>query len=57
MKEAIADILFSVPEYYHASAPRKALDSSGCNSRHCAPACAGLLLGGTCDKVLTVNDS
>jgi hypothetical protein len=24
---------------------------------HCPPACAGLLLGGTCDKVLTVHSN
>ena len=37
--------------------PEKVLDSSGCNSRHCPPVCSGLLLGRTCDEVLTVLDS
>ena len=35
----------------------KALDFSGSEFRHCPPVCAGLLLGGTSDTVLTVCDS
>jgi hypothetical protein len=35
----------------------KALDFMGRKFRHCPPVCAGFLLGGTCDRVLTVFDS
>jgi hypothetical protein len=38
---------------WHNSAPGKPLDFNACNSRHCPPVCARLLLGGTCDKVLS----
>jgi hypothetical protein len=35
----------------------KPLDFGGRKSHHCPPVCAGFLLGGTFDTVLTVFDS